>query len=1149
MTLEQLSRSSFTGQVTSRGRRYFEQGRVKFTDRSPDRAVARVRGSSGTYVVELDAEWLSEGALGATCTCPHFDDGAYCKHIWATILAADAQHVFQGQALPRKLVLVDGEDAEDGWDDEPADESDDEGDAESGGDFYQPRRSVSGQLCDAGEHDSDLTSIAVFDLPSGRRSRRSGAGAWRDQLGDALRQAPPPPPVKTSATEAIKVREAAFVLDLGQSLHAGLAIELFYRETKQNGQFGKFKRLHLSRAELAKWEQSPDRALLEELFVAHDEAAAGYYGYSYYRSYGSQLSTPLIVVAPRAYDALLPKLCASGRFRWMLAAGGDLEEQGRVIAWDDGPAWRFRLRVAVEKKRWVIRGELLREGATEPVPLERPALLTRGGVLLDGDLLARHAASADFGWISVLRRDGEIRIPLNSQADFLKQLYSAPSLPAIDWPPEVAPQEVRSAPRGVVQFARPKYYMRRDQLAGQVQFEYEGQRVAAQATAAAVADESGRRVLIRDRQREQELLVQLASAGVKLVDRNYSRPHNAELPAKHLPQVVEHLLASGWTVEAEGNLLRQSGEFRISVTSNVDWFELDGEFDFGGVAATLPALLAAIRKGERYVRLGDGSHGMLPEAWLKQLGVLADLATQDDGKLRFRPTQALLLDALLASQPKVSFDDRFRKIKSKIESFQGVQPQGEPKGFAGELRPYQRDGLGWLGFLREFGFGGCLADDMGLGKTVQVLAVLQAARNRRLPPGQARRPSLVVVPRSLVFNWLEEARRFTPKLRVLDLSQKDRGGLIDQLGEYDLALTTYGTLIKDINKLKDVPLEYAILDESQAIKNAQSQSAKACRLLHAEHRLAMTGTPIENHLGELWSLLEFLNPGLLGRSSSLARLTSAADGEGPKNEGLAALSRAIAPFILRRTKQQVLKDLPDKTEQTIHCELSPAERKHYDELRDYYRATLTQRIESEGLAKSKIHVLEALLRLRQAACHRGLLDARLRLEPSAKLDMLLEQLEELRDEGHKALVFSQFTSLLAIVRDRFDKRGWTYEYLDGQTRNRQEKVDRFQSDPACPLFLVSLKAGGRGLNLTAADYVFILDPWWNPAVEAQAVDRAHRIGQSRHVFAYRLIAKDTVEEKILELQRNKRDLADAIIGADQSLLQDLTGDDLRLLLS
>jgi SNF2 family DNA or RNA helicase len=296
----------------------------------------------------------------------------------------------------------------------------------------------------------------------------------------------------------------------------------------------------------------------------------------------------------------------------------------------------------------------------------------------------------------------------------------------------------------------------------------------------------------------------------------------------------------------------------------------------------------------------------------------------------------------------------------------------------------------------------------------------------------------------------------------------------------------------------------------------------------------------------LWSLFEFLNPGMLGSSTAFQSLSRATTGDA---ESLAMLRRGLAPFILRRTKEQVLKELPEKTEQTLFCELAGKQRTKYNELRDYYRAALSKQIEQTGLAKSKIHVLEALLRLRQAACHIGLLDKQRCDDSSAKLDALMEQLAEVIDEGHKALVFSQFTSLLAIVRRRLDAEKIVYEYLDGQTRDRQQRVARFQTDPACPLFLISLKAGGHGLNLTAADYVFILDPWWNPAVEAQAIDRTHRIGQTRRVFAYRLIARDTVEEKILELQKTKRDLAEAIVSADGNLMRNLTADDLQMLLS
>ena len=319
------------------------------------------------------------------------------------------------------------------------------------------------------------------------------------------------------------------------------------------------------------------------------------------------------------------------------------------------------------------------------------------------------------------------------------------------------------------------------------------------------------------------------------------------------------------------------------------------------------------------------------------------------------------------------------------------------------------------------------------------------------------------------------------------------------------------------------------------------------RLLRGRHRLALSGTPVENHLGELWSLFEFLNPGMLGAASVFKLTTSAS--RSPDEETRRLLAHALRPFILRRTKEQVARELPAKTEQTVYCEMDAAQRKLYNELREHYRSSLLKRIETEGVAKSKIQVLEALLRLRQAACHPGLIDPGRADEESAKLDVLLARLKEVVDEGHKALVFSQFTSLLKIVRQRLDSAAVTYVYLDGRTRDRQAKVERFQNDSNCRLVLVSLKAGGLGLNLTAAEYVFLLDPWWNPAVEAQAVDRAHRIGQTQHVFAYRLIARDTVEEKVLELQNTKRDLAAAIISQDNSVLRALRREDIELLLS
>ena len=344
---------------------------------------------------------------------------------------------------------------------------------------------------------------------------------------------------------------------------------------------------------------------------------------------------------------------------------------------------------------------------------------------------------------------------------------------------------------------------------------------------------------------------------------------------------------------------------------------------------------------------------------------------------------------------------------------------------------------------------------------------------------------------------------------------------------------------------RETEFDYVVLDEAQSIKNAGSQAAKACRLLRARHRLALTGTPVENHIGELWSIFEFLNPGQLGSATRLKQFLSGGRG----GSSAEVVARAVRPFLLRRTKAQVLSDLPEKTEQTIFCELGESQRKAYDELREHYRLELSGRIGRMGMGKSRIAVLEALLRLRQTACHPGLVDPTRIDEPGAKLETLLAQLEEVLDEGHKVLVFSQFTSFLAILRRQLDARSMPYEYLDGKTTDRQARVTHFQEDPECKLFLVSLKAGGQGLNLTAADYIYILDPWWNPAVEAQAVDRAHRIGQTRRVFAYRLIARDTVEEKIVALQDRKRELAESIVRADESLITSLTAEDVELLLS
>ena len=446
----------------------------------------------------------------------------------------------------------------------------------------------------------------------------------------------------------------------------------------------------------------------------------------------------------------------------------------------------------------------------------------------------------------------------------------------------------------------------------------------------------------------------------------------------------------------------------------------------------LPELLAASRRGERMIELGDGSYGLIPEEWLRQFATIGAMGRANEGAIRFSSAQAGLLDALLAAQPAINCDAVFTLIREGLRRFERVEPAAQPASFTGHLRGYQREGLGWLQFLQGFGFGGCLADDMGVGKTAQVLALLETRRELRRKR-KLNKPSIAVVPKSLVFNWRQEVERFTPQLRIVDHTGLGRDA--SQIADCDLVLTTYGTMRRDIALLQEIPFDYVILDEAQAIKNAQTDSAKASRLLRGDHRLAMSGTPIENHIGELWSLFEFLNPGLLGSASIFK--AAGANGSMMDDATLSLIKRGVRPFILRRTKEEVARDLPAKTEQTLYCELEPRERKLYNQLRQHYRNALLPQIGKQGIAKTRIQVLEALLRLRQAACHPGLIDAKRRGEPSAKIDTAPGATRgDVSRRGTK-----RWCSRSSPACSRSCAASWTpgcvpYEYLDGNTRDR-----------------------------------------------------------------------------------------------------------------
>jgi superfamily II DNA or RNA helicase len=1081
----------FTSTVRSRGQAYFDRRSVRITQGSPDSLEALVSGSQ-TYEVEV--EW-DDGDLSLYCSCPFFESDGPCKHLWAAVLAAGERGYLS------RVDMIRG------------------------------------------------TTKIGFDL-FGEFVEELGLATQRPVVPKSAPQPPPPPkppawktriasvaPERTHQTRAEwpAKRQILYVVDLPSSAAAGhLVLCLCSRDRKANGDFGRVASLNLQRGQILSLPLPEDREVLSTIV-----GATQFYNYGGYSDTYGQVPGSLLIRHPLSIGVMRMAARAGRCYLRKSIGSEDLEP----LVWDDGGAWRFELELRERGPGWLVAGVLRRED--ESMEVSAPALVTQGGHVFARGTVAPLAEDTNFDWLMHLRKAGSIKVPATDCDELLSTLLCAPGLPKMEVPEQLRYEEVALAPRPSLRIRGNDRHQGNTRLPAEVSFDYEGRLVSAHEKSSGFYDAAGRRLVRRDSAAEEAALNVLRELDVRVRPPGYlqAEPGWDLAPAK-LPRVVRALLEAGWHLEADGKIFRRPGEFHLEVSSGVDWFELQGGVEYGETSARLPELLDALRRGENMVRLDDGTYGVLPDEWLRRIGMLAGMGTPENGHIRFRHSQAGLLDALLAAQPEAKFDREFARVRDELRRFQGVDPVAQPEGFVGQLRDYQREGLGWMDFLRRFSFGGCLADDMGVGKTAQVLAMLE---NRRQSPagGKSHGPSLVVVPRSLVFNWKEEAERFTPRLRVLDYTGLNRDD--SDFSSYHLILTTYGTLRRDAARLKDVKFDYVVLDEAQAVKNASTESAKAVRLLRSDHRLALSGTPVENHLGELWSLFEFLNPGMLG-AASVFKLTSGS-GRTVDEDTRKLLSNALRPFILRRTKDQVARELPAKTEQTIYCELEPLQRKLYNELRQHYRDSLLQRIATEGLAKSKIMVLEALLRLRQAACHPGLIDVKRAGEPSAKLEALQEQLREVMGAGHKALVFSQFTSLLKILRDRLDSEGVVYEYLDGRTRDRQARVHRFQNDAGCKLFLVSLKAGGLGLNLTAAEYVFLLDPWWNPAVEAQAVDRAHRIGQTRAVFAYRLIARDTVEEKVLELQKTKRDLAAAIIGEDNALIRNLRREDLELLLS
>lgn len=861
---------------------------------------------------------------------------------------------------------------------------------------------------------------------------------------------------------------------------------------------------------------------------------------------------------------VLQALLGSGRCHWQseqappLHAGGP--RAGRYH-WQLDDEGRSRLQLEVDEADAVLPLEPpwyvdAAAGLAGPVDTGLPAALA-GQLLVASPAPPDEVASLAARWPAALGEYAD-RVPPPPSVRFRRRR-------------EVAPVPVLA----LRQTSLPQSWAREEAIdAATLSFDYAGLRCAPDTPPGPLTRVQDGQVTQIERQPrvEQALLARLHRARLEPVRDYYHRPTALLAPPPSVGRAgwvdflaveAPRLRAEGWRLEIDPDfpwrLHEPDADWTLQVDDRGGWFDVGLQISIDGrETPLLPLLVALLRQsGDRLtpaklralsddapliVRDDNGRLIHLPPARVKPiLGTLLELydeqPLQADGSLRMPRWAGVLLGELgsgAALQRRgVTLRDWNAQLRAASEA---IEP---PAGLQATLRDYQRAGLAWLQLLREQGFGGVLADDMGLGKTLQTLAHLLIEKAQ----GRLDRPALVVAPTSLVFNWRREAARFAPDLRVLVLHGADRHRRFAALGRADLVLTTYALLPRDLDALRRQRWHLLVLDEAQNIKNARSKAAQSVGKLDSRHRLCLTGTPLENHLGELWSLFNFLMPGYLGDDASFRRRFRTPI-EKHEDAGVRAqLAQRIAPFLLRRTKSEVARELPPRTEMIRSVALEGGQRDLYETVRAAMQAEVQAEIERRGLALSRITLLAALLRLRQICCDPRLLktEEAQRVKESAKLDLLMTLLPEMLREGRRILLFSQFTSMLALIEQALRERGIGYLLLTGATQDRESLVDRFQREEV-PLFLISLKAGGVGLNLTAADTVIHYDPWWNPAVENQATDRAHRIGQDKPVFVYKLISEGTVEEKIAELQARKHALAESLFAesAESLALDDAT---------
>jgi len=575
----------------------------------------------------------------------------------------------------------------------------------------------------------------------------------------------------------------------------------------------------------------------------------------------------------------------------------------------------------------------------------------------------------------------------------------------------------------------------------------------------------------------------------------------------------------------------------IEVKSGVDWFDIKGEVRFGNDRATIDQVLEAVFQNKRFVDLGDQKKGVIPKNWISELRAYRGFFKNGPRDTKLSRYHMGVLESLITLSKKSTIDSDTKDSLNKFKEFKKIKPVNISKNINAKLRDYQKTGYDWLYFLYQSDFNGILADDMGLGKTLQALCLLQ-----KIKDDKKKKPFLVIVPTSLVFNWKNEISKFSPDLKTYlhygPQRAKKEENFIDNLKNHDLIITTYGVLRNDLSLFAMQEFEYIILDEAHTIKNPLSVNARSVNLLRGKHKLAISGTPIQNNLMELWSLFNFLSPGYLG-SYDYFKEYFVSKIEGEKDESaLRALKKLIDPFLMKRSKDLISDELPPKTEVVLRSRFGEEEAAVYETWKNHYSIEISNSIKEKGLNKSRLKILEGITKLRQVCLHPKMVDPEY-TGSSAKFDLLMMEVEKVLSEGHKVLIFSSFVKMLAILQEKLKQKGIKYSYLDGATKDREKIVTDFENSNDARPFLISIKAGGVGINLTSADYVFIVDPWWNPAVEMQAMDRAHRIGQKKPVFVYKMIAEDSIEEKILELQKSKKQLVTDVIQIEKGIAKEM----------